>query len=397
MSKRHLRIAIFLSLGIVGAVLLMMQRQRRPSTARTQVGPLLVVKTPVGVRTQPAGLPALQADARVRLAPRPSANTASHNVRRSGLAWILRQLGASEKLLDRLADGDLVASLTELKQQAASGDATAINILGFIAYEKCYLARSEEQISGYEAAQLTSAKLLAPDDAAWFGTALQQTDIHDRQFTLVCSQLLDQDQVLSWVSGRAAQGDGASLWLLSLASSNLAESQQRLRDAAAAGFPQAQFELAWAILSGQQRAAGSGPNAVTAEDLLRQAADQLPIAEANLSLCEYSGCEGLAPDITAALTHARDAAQKGTIDAIIALGPRLPTGQISPDELAAWNLVYALLQQNGCSVSGLTVVWMKSTTATLAATNISSSALVLADQYWRNYRTQMMANLGCGS
>jgi TPR repeat protein len=396
-SKRQLRIAVLLSLGIIAAVLLMIHRQHRPSTARVKVETVLVLKAPIDVPTQPSELPALQTDARIRLPSRPSAKTASHNDRRSGLAWILRQLGASGNLLDRFADGDLVTSVTELKQQAASGDPTAINILGFIAHQKCYLARDEEQISGYEAAQLASAKLLAPADAAWFGTALQQEDAYDRQFMSVCSQLIDQDQVLSWVDSRAAQGDGASLWLLSRASGNLAESQQRLRDAAAAGFPQAQFELAWAILDGQQGAAGSGPNAVTAENLLRQAADQLPIAEASLALCEYRGCEGAAPDTAAALTHARDAAQKGTTDAIIALGPYLPTGQVSPDEVVAWNLVHALLQQNGCSASGLNVAWMKSTTATLAATNISSSALALANQYWRDYGTQMMANLGCGS
>ena len=339
----------------------------------------------------------MQTDALVRLPSRPSANTASRNDRRSGFAWILRQLGASEEFLDRLADGDLVASLKKLNQQAASGDATAINVLGFIAYQRCYLARSEEQIEGYEAAQLKSVGVLAPADAAWFGAALRQNAAYDRRFAAVCSQLIDQDQISSWVSAHAAQGDGASLWLLYRASSNIAESQQQLRDAAAAGFPEAQFELAWDILHGQQGAADNGPNAVTAETLLRQAADLLPSAEANLSLCEYWGCQGAAPDTTAALAHARDAAQKGDVDAIIALGPYLSAGQVSPDEIAAWNLVHALLQQNGCSVSSMSVEWMKSTTVTLSATNISSSALVLANRFWRDFGTQMKANLGCGS
>jgi hypothetical protein len=49
-------------------------------------------------------------------------------LRRAGFAQILRQLGASEKLLDRLTDGDVAAVLTELKAQARAGDPPAINM-----------------------------------------------------------------------------------------------------------------------------------------------------------------------------------------------------------------------------------------------------------------------------
>ena len=106
MRKGQLRIAAaLLSLAIITAALLMMPRQRRPSTARAETGAVLA--SPVDVPTQQSGFPRVQTDALARLPSRPSANTASRNDRRSGFAWILRQLGASEELLDRLADGDL--------------------------------------------------------------------------------------------------------------------------------------------------------------------------------------------------------------------------------------------------------------------------------------------------
>jgi hypothetical protein len=398
MSKGQLKVvAILLSLGMVTAVFLMMTRQRRPPTARAETAIVPAPNTPIDSSTQKSRLTRLQITALDLLPSKPSANIASRNARRSGFAWILRQLGASEELLTRLIDGDLVPSLKELNHLAAHGDPTAVNILGFIAYQKCYLGRSEEQIGGYEAAQLKSASVLAPADADWFDTVLRQDDAYDRQFAAVCSQLIDQDEISSWVGTRAAQGDGASLWLLYRTSSNVADSEQRLRDAAAAGFPEAQFELAWDILHGQQGAVDNGTNTVTAETLLRRAADRLPSAEANLSLCEYWGCQGAAPDTAAALTHARDAAQKGDVDAIIALGPYLSAGQVSPEEIAAWSLVHALLQQSGCSVSSMSVEWMKSTTATLSASNISSNTLSLANRFWREFGTQMKANLGCGS
>ena len=398
MSKVILRVvAVLLALGMITAALLMMSRQPRLATTRAETASGLAPKTPVDIPTQQSRLPRAQTIVPARLPARPSANTAGRNARRSGLAWILRQLGASEQLLDRLADGDLAASLKQLNQLAAQGDPTAINILGFIAYQRCYLGRGEEQIGGYEATQLKSSGALAPADADWFATVLRQDDTYDRQFAAVCSQLIDQDQIASWVNARAARGDGASLWLLSLTSGNLGESQQRLRDAAAAGFPQAQFELAWDILSGQQGVAGDGPNVPTAESLLRQASDRLPRAEAKLSVCEYWGCQGAAPDTMAAVAHARDAAQKGFLDAMIALGPYLSAGQVSPDEVTAWNLVHALLQQSGCQVSSLSVEWMKSTGTTLSATNTSSNALALANRYWQDLGTQMKANLGCGS
>jgi TPR repeat protein len=134
---------------------------------------------------------------------------------------------------------------------------------------------------------------------------------------------------------------------------------------------------------------------VNVGDLLRQSAEQLPKAEGQLAVCEYYGCPGVTPDISSAVTHAREAAEKGSIDAMISIGPHLPASQIDPNEVAAWNLLNASLQLQGCEGSGISVQWMKKATTTLASTSITPQARALADQYWQTFGTQIMTNLGC--
>jgi hypothetical protein len=328
---------------------------------------------------------------------RPPAEVASRNHRKSGFAWILRQLGATELQLDRLADGDFAGLVTELKQKAQSGDADAINMLGEIALQNCDLARSNDTLRGFKQRQLLEAHALPALDSAWFTAILSDDIAFDTRVAEVCKQLIDQDEILSWVWARAAQGDGASLWLQFRSSNNLTDMQQRLRDAAAAGFPQAQFELAWAIISGQKDAGGIGAEAVTAGDMLRQSADQLAASEAQLAVCEYSGCDGVTPDIDSAIKHAREAAQAGAMSAMIGIGPHLPAGQIDPDEVAAWSLIDASLQQQGCAGNIFTVRSGKQFMDTLSAKNISARARTLAEQYWSDYGSQITANLGCAS
>lgn len=329
---------------------------------------------------------------------RPSPQVAARHSRRRGFAWILRQLGASETLLDRLAGGDVVAVLTELKANAQSGDPTAIIVLGEIAHQQCYLGRADDALEGYKESQLTSAQALPSTDREWFGTAVRDDIAFDKQMKSACNQVIDQDQVQSWVAARATLGDGASLWLMSNSTSHFADQQQQLRDAAAAGFPEAQFELAWAIIGGQQGAAGTGADAVNAGELLRESADQLPRSESELAICEFSGCIGIAADVGSALTHAREAAQRGLIDAMIAIGPHLSQSQIDPDEVSAWRLVEASLEQQGCAgYLGISMQWMKSVSATLNSPTITSNARTLADQYWQQYGAQMLENLGCGT
>jgi hypothetical protein len=219
---------------------------------------------------------------------RPSAEVAARNFRRQGFAWILRQLGATDAQLDRLADQDLLAVLSELKQKAQGGDPAAINILGELALQNCR-GRDDDTIEAYAASQILEAQAFPPKDAAWFAAAVREDSAFDKRVNATCKQVIDQDEILSWVTARAAQGDGASLWLLSRTADNLTDGQRRLRDAAAASFPEADFELAWAIIAGQQGAAGTGADKVTAGELLRQSVDQLPRSEAELAVCEYSG------------------------------------------------------------------------------------------------------------
>jgi hypothetical protein len=137
----------------------------------------------------------------------------------------------------------------------------------------------------------------------------------------------------------------------------------------------------------------SRPPAVSASRNYRRSRS----AEAELAVCEYSGCAGITPDIALAVSHARDAAEKGSIDAMIGIGPHLSASQIDPDEVAAWKLVNASLQQQGCAGNGFSVRWMNSTTNTLASSSISARARTIADQYWRDHGPQMKGNLGCTS
>jgi hypothetical protein len=78
---------------------------------------------------------------------RPPAKVAAIQFRRSGFAWILRQLGASEKLLDRLTDGEVLAVLTELK--AGDGETATEGAPG-------WRIRTKNAISGRESIQSCS-------------------------------------------------------------------------------------------------------------------------------------------------------------------------------------------------------------------------------------------------
>jgi hypothetical protein len=399
MNKRTITIivgSIAVLLVIAGGFLLLSGRPLTlsPPVAQRAVAENAAVKAPR--RDLAAPVASVKAGTAPGLWVRPPAKVAARNDRRRGFAWILRQLGASEQLLDRLAAGDVVAVLLELKARAQSGEPTAINVLGEIAYQQCYLGRTDDVLAGYQTSQLTSAQALPSTDKEWFSTALREDIAFDKQMKSACTQVIDQDQVQSWVEARAALGDGASLWLMVNATNHLAEQQQRLRDAAAAGFPEAQFELAWAIIAGQQGATGTGTDMFNAGDLLRQSADQLPRSEGELAVCELSGCNGISADVDSAVTHAREAAQHGFVEAVIAIGSHLSPSQMDPDEVSAWTLVEASLNQQGCAGNGISVRWMKSATDTLGSTTITCNARTLADQFWQQYGAQMLENLGCG-
>jgi hypothetical protein len=142
-------------------------------------------------------------------------------------------------------------------------------------------------------------------------------------------------------------------------------------------------------------AAGPKADQVNVGDLLRSSQDQLATSEQQLALCEYSGCDGVAVDADQAITQARAAARRGEIDAVLAIGPHLAAGQINPDEVTAWGLVRAALQQRGCGGSGFDIRSMTRIANTLNAKNITAQAGAIADDYWRDFGVEMMANLGC--
>jgi TPR repeat protein len=308
----------------------------------------------------------------------------------------LRQLGATEDQLSRLADLDIAGVVADLKQKAQAGDAASVNILGEIALQNWWLGRDEEVVRSYVTSQIQNVQTVPAIDAVWFATVMRDDEAFSRAVHTACEQV-DQDDVMSRVTAQAMQSDGASLWLMSGSANNMTDIQQRLRAAAAAGFPQAQFERAWAIIAGQEGAAGTGAAKVSAGDSLRASQDQLANSEQQLAFCEYSGCDGVAVDVNAAIKHAREAAQRGEIDAIVSIAPHIPAGQLNPDEAAAWGLVQASLQQRGCGGSGFSVRKMTGIVNTLNAKNISAGARALAEQYWQDHSAQIMANLRCTS
>jgi hypothetical protein len=328
---------------------------------------------------------------------RPSAKAVARNLRRTRFA-LLRGFGASEKLVNQLSDGDILAAIQELKQQAQRGDAAAANILEYMAYSTCGFAGVNGQGSPSQAQQLLDAQALAVQDAEWIRTAIQEKNDHDKQMVAACQQAMDKKEIEAWVTSSADQGNGASRWLLSRYSSSLtsASKQQKLMDAADAGYPEAQAFLAQGLMNGTAHLPVGAPDD-NAANLLKVAADSLPYAESILAVCEFKGCPGVETDIPAAVAHAREAAQRGSFDAIIQIGPQLQASYMDPDEVTAWNLAGAMLSQQGCSYGGLTVQWLTSATSALTSTNFSDKAKSLAEQYWRDYGAQMTSTIGCVS
>jgi hypothetical protein len=392
MTKRRIGIGGLILLMLVIAVWVALPKHGRSSVTEVS-GPVTETQEHKKV-IQPANTPMKPAAS--KLWTRPSADVASRNYRRHGFAWILRQLGATEDQLNRLADLGFAGVLSELKQKAQAGDAASINILGEIAYQNCYLGRDNATVESFVASQIRDVQTVPGIDASWFTAVMREDEAFYKSVHAACVQV-DVDEVMSRVKTQAEKGDGASLWLLYRDANNMTEIQQRLREAASAGFPQAQFELAWAILAPQEGAAGTGAAKVSAGDMLRASQEQLPRSEQQLAVCEYTGCDGIAVDMDAAVKHAREAARRGAIDAMMKIGPDTPAGLLDPDEVTAWGLVQASLRQRGCGGNGFSVREMKSIASTLNANNISAQARVLAVQYWQEYGVQMMSNIGCSS
>ena len=172
---------------------------------------------------------------------RPPAEVASRNRRKSGFALVLKQLGATDQQLNRLVGGDLVGVVTELKQKAQAGDPVSIQVLGQFALMSCGPSRGRWE--AFKSRQIPEAQALSQPDRDWFTTTVNDDIAFDRQTDSVCDQI-DTKEVLSWVTARANQGDGASLWVLSQSGLEMKDMQQRFREASAAGFALAQSILA---------------------------------------------------------------------------------------------------------------------------------------------------------
>jgi hypothetical protein len=335
-------------------------------------------------QVQPASASIKPVSAAFNLWERPSAKVAARHLRRVRFAG-LRRLGASEQLVDRLADGDVLAVATELKERAKRGDPSAANILADMGHSICPFASPN----------LQEAPSLPGHDADWLNAALQDKIAFNKQFWAACQQSIDQKEVDGWVAKSAEQGNGASLWLLSFGSSPLAF-KQKLVEAVDAGYPEAQADMAQILTHPPPDLPPGGPDDGE-ENLFKKAAVSLPYAESQLALCEFSGCPGVAIDIPAAVFHAREAAQRGAFDAMIEIGPQLQASMIDPAEVAAWNLVAVMFAQQGCSAGYFSAQWMTAATNTLTSNSISDKARTLAKRYWQEFGAQIIANIGCSS
>jgi hypothetical protein len=391
-SKRLGPVGVVLLMIVIGIWVALTKHGSSPSTVAGGNG----TKMPEPeTQVQPAGAPTKPV-ATSDPWTRPSAKVVTRNLRRVRFA-LLRGFGASETMVNRLTDGDILAVIQELKQQAQRGDAAAANVLEYMAYSTCGFAGVNGEGSSSQAQQLLDARTLSVPDAEWIRTAIQEKNTNDKQMVAACQQAIDKKEIEAWVTSAADQGNGASRWLLSRYSSSgsSAFKEQKLMDAADAGYPEAQAFLAQGLMNGTAHL----PAAIADDDagnLLKVAADSLPHAESLLAVCEFKGCPGIETDIPSAVAHAREAAQQGSFDAVLQIGPQLQASQMDADEVTAWNLVGAMLSQQGCSYGGLAVQWMASATSALTSNSVSGKAKALANQYWQQYGAQMMANVGCG-
>jgi hypothetical protein len=391
MTKRRIGIAAIILLMLTVGIWVGLQRHRGQSGSAVRVPATAIPVTSLQV---PAALAAIKTAPISNLWTRPSAEVASRNRRKSGFAWDLKSLGATDEQLNRLVGGDLNGIVSELKQKAQAGDPVSIRVLGQLATVNCRPSR-RRFLSASKARQIADAQALVAANRDWFTATVNDDIAFDKQMDLVCDQI-DSMQALSSVTALANQGDGGSLWVLSQGL-QMKDMQQRFREASAAGFPFAQYTVAMLIDGGDEGAAGTGDAKLTASALLNQSASAVPAAKAELAECEYFGeCDGIPVSIDSAIAQAREAAQNGSFSAISKIGPHLPAGQMDPNEVAAWGLVDASAQLQGCGGDLFTVRGMQYVMSTLNATNITAAAREQAESLWSEYGSQIKTSLGCG-
>jgi hypothetical protein len=383
-------------IGIAGLILLMIASgiwvvlPKHGDSSGVAGGPVTAI--PVHSLGVPGSLVAMKAVEASSVWTRPAAEVASRNRRKSGWAWVLPQLGATAQLLDRLVGGDLKGVMAELKGKAQAGDLVSIRVLGQLVAINCRPSRGG--LTRLRSRQIAEAGSLPSTDQDWFISTVTDDIAFEKQMDSACAEI-DTKEVLSWVTDRANQGDGGSLWVLSQ-SLPMKDMQQRFREASAAGFGLAQYTLAMLIDGGDESAAGTGVGKLNPLDLLTQSASAVPASKGELANCEYFGeCQGIPVDIDAAIVHAREAAQEGYFSAILKIGPHLPAGQIDPNEVTAWSLIDASVQQKGCGGSVLLVRAMQNIMSTLKSPSITAGARRQAEELWSEFGAQIKANLGC--
>jgi hypothetical protein len=117
MSRRGLGIGAFVMILLIIGIVVVSRHPAAPSLP----APIESGDLPANLNSAHAAAPAAPIRAPLGVWARPQAKVAARNLRRANFA-LLRRFGASEKMIDRLTDGNVLAVVTELKQQAQRGD-----------------------------------------------------------------------------------------------------------------------------------------------------------------------------------------------------------------------------------------------------------------------------------
>ena len=327
---------------------------------------------------------------------RPAPAAAARNSRRCGFGANLAPIGASPGIIERFSNGDIAGAFSQLRSQAQAGDASAANQLDYLAHFTCGFASNSLQ-SDFQASQLLESNSLPPGDSDWFRAVLEDRKTFKQQLVNSCQQSLDKSEIDTWVTAAAARGDPASEYSLWMFGGTDIKSlgDAHLRTAALAGYPWAQFSLVGVSNGDAPGIIYGGEPSDHPEDMLRAAALTIPAAQDQLARCEFTGCKYIAQDVPAAIADARLAAQQGSIDAILAIGPQLQASQIDPDEVRAWQLINAALQLQGYEAVNIDVPMIRSATAVLNSPTVTPGARALADQYWQKFGAKILTGLGC--
>jgi hypothetical protein len=327
---------------------------------------------------------------------RPAPAVAARNSRRCGFGANLAPMGASTAVIERFSNGDIAGAFSQLKAQAQAGDASAANQLDYVAHFTCGLAINSLR-SDSQASQLLESDSLPTEDKEWFRAVLEERNAFKQQIVNSCQQSLDKSEIDTWVTEAAARGDPASeysLWMFG--GTNIRRlDQAHLRTAALAGYPWAQFSLVGESNQDTPGIIFGGEMSDHPADMLRAAAQTIPAAEDQLARCEFTGCKYITQDIPAAIADALTAAQQGSMDAILAIGPQLQASQIDPDDVRAWQLINAALQLQGFKGANINAQTIRSATAALSSPTVTPGARALADQYWQKYGAKILSGLGC--